>query len=124
MLFFLFLLNLCFLFLFFSCFFVFCSPFHNFFIFCIFEGGAGDRDSEDGRPLSLVNRRPSISAPISTRKPSSSSSRVHTPPLASPSFLSGDGASQSTPKRLTSEGNFNHNFSIYYMLQIVSLNQK
>ncbi|XP_031626559.1 B-cell lymphoma/leukemia 11A isoform X3 [Contarinia nasturtii] len=68
---------------------------------CFPQGGTtGDRDSEDGRPLSLVNRRPSISAPISTRKPSSSSSRVHTPPLASPGFLSGDGAS-STPKRLT-----------------------
>lgn len=61
-------------------------------------GTTGDRDSEDGRPLSLVNRRPSLSAPA--RKPSSSSSRVHTPPLASPGFLSGDGASQSTPKRL------------------------
>lgn len=50
-----------------------------------------------------MNRRPSISAPIGTRKPSTSSSRVHTPPLASPGFLSGDGAS-STPKRLTPDG--------------------
>lgn len=73
-------------------------------IFC-FTGGSTDRDSEDGRPLSLVNRRPSISAPISSRKPSSSS-RVHTPPLASPGFCSGDGAS-STPKRLTPDGKWN-----------------
>lgn len=64
-----------------------------------FAGATGDRDSDDGRPLSLVNRRPSISAPISSRKPSGS--RIHTPPPASPAeLLIGDGAS-STPKRLT-----------------------
>lgn len=72
-----------------------------FFFFFKSGGSTGERDSEDGRPLSLVNRRPSISAPISSRKPSGSS-RVHTPPPASPGFL-GDGAS-STPKRLSSEG--------------------
>lgn len=66
-------------------------------------GATGDRDSDDGRPLSLVNRRPSISAPISSRKPSGS--RIHTPPPASPAeLLIGDGAS-STPKRLT-DGKF------------------
>lgn len=66
--------------------------------FAYFPGVSGDRDSDDGRPLSLVNRRPSISAPITSRKPSGS--RVHTPPPTSPSeLLIGDGAS-STPKRL------------------------
>lgn len=64
-------------------------------------GSTGERDSDDGRPLSAANRRPSISAPISARKPSGSS-RVHTPPPASPGFL-GDGAS-STPKRLATDG--------------------
>lgn len=68
------------------------------------SGTSGDRDSDDGRPLSLANsRRPSISAPISRK---SSTSRVHSPPLASPSshhHLLEDG-STSTPKRL-SEGN-------------------
>jgi B-cell lymphoma/leukemia 11A len=68
------------------------------------SGTTGDRDSDDGRPLSLANsRRPSISAPISRK---SSTSRVHSPPLASPSshhHLLEDG-STSTPKRL-SEGN-------------------
>lgn len=65
------------------------------------SGTSGDRDSDDGRPLSLANsRRPSISAPISRK---SSLSRVHSPPLASPgSHLLEDG-STSTPKRL-SEG--------------------
>lgn len=61
----------------------------------------GDRDSDDGRPLSLTNsRRPSISAPISRK---SSTSRVHSPPLASPSSHILEDGSTSTPKRL-SEG--------------------
>lgn len=65
------------------------------------SGTSGDRDSDDGRSLSFANsRRPSISAPISRK---SSISRVHSPPLASPtSHLLEDG-STSTPKRL-SEG--------------------
>ena len=64
-------------------------------------GGSADRDSDDGRPLTLANsRRPSISAPIS-RKPTSGS-RVHSPPPSSPNELLQDG-STSTPKRL-SEG--------------------
>ncbi|GAB0088627.1 B-cell lymphoma/leukemia 11A [Sergentomyia squamirostris] len=70
-----------------------------------FQGGApGERDGDDGRPLSLVNtRRPSISAPISARKPSGS--RVHSPPLSSPAelLLLGDGGSSSTPKRLSDD---------------------
>lgn len=65
------------------------------------SGTSGDRDSDDGRPLSLANsRRPSISAPISRK---SSLSRVHTPPLASPSSHLLEDGSTSTPKRL-SEG--------------------
>lgn len=64
-------------------------------------GSTGDRDSDDGRPLSLANsRRPSISAPISRK---SSVSRVHSPPLASPSSHILEDGSTSTPKRL-SEG--------------------
>lgn len=75
-------------------------------------GASGDRDSDDGRPLSLVNRRPSISAPISSRKPSGS--RVHTPPPTSPAeLLIGDGAS-STPKRLLG-GMFTNIQFIYFI---------
>lgn len=64
-----------------------------------------DRDSDDGLPLSVVNtRRPSISAPISAKK---ATSRVHTPPPASPRLpapadLCVDGAASSTPKRRAS----------------------
>jgi B-cell lymphoma/leukemia 11A len=62
------------------------------------SGTSGDRDSDDGRPLSLANsRRPSISAPISRK---SSLSRVHSPPLASPSSHLLEDGSTSTPKRL------------------------
>lgn len=64
---------------------------------CMTQGPLNDRDGgDDGRPLSLSNRRPSISAPIANRKPSGS--RIHTPP-PSPADLLADGAS-STPKRL------------------------
>lgn len=95
---------------------------HYNFDFSSSKGGTtGDRDSEDGRPLSLVNRRPSISAPISTRKPSSSSSRVHTPPLASPGFLGGDGTS-STPKRLTPDGKHQH-IDIFSLLHSSTLSK-
>jgi len=67
------------------------------------SGTSGDRDSDDGRPLSLANsRRPSISAPISRK---SSLSRVHSPPLASPSSHLLEDGSTSTPKRL-SEGSY------------------
>lgn len=67
------------------------------------SGTSGDRDSDDGRPLSLANsRRPSISAPISRK---SSISRVHSPPLASPSSHLLEDGSTSTPKRL-SEGSY------------------
>lgn len=66
-----------------------------------------DRDNDDGSlPLSTINsRRPSISAPISSKK--NSGSRVHTPPPASPrlpapSDLCVDGAASSTPKRRAS----------------------
>lgn len=73
----------------------------------MFKGATGDRDSDDGRPLSLVNRRPSISAPI-IRKPSGS--RIHTPPPTSPDELQiGDGAS-STPKRLSDGTTFSRYF--------------
>lgn len=72
------------------------------------SGTSGDRDSDDGRPLSLANsRRPSISAPISRK---SSLSRVHSPPLASPSSHLLEDGSTSTPKRL-SEG--------WYMLRML-----
>lgn len=80
---------------------------------------SGDRDSDDGRPLSLANsRRPSISAPISRK---SSTSRVHSPPLASPSshhHLLEDG-STSTPKRLSEGKNslllfFLYNITLFY----------
>lgn len=66
------------------------------------SGTSGDRESDDdGRPLSLANsRRPSISAPISRK---SSLSRVHSPPLTSPSSHLLEDGSTSTPKRL-SEG--------------------
>ncbi|XP_055603182.1 B-cell lymphoma/leukemia 11B isoform X2 [Uranotaenia lowii] len=75
---------------------------------CYSQGTTGDRDSDDGRPLTLANsRRPSISAPISARK--ASGSRVHTPPPTSPAELLRDGAS-STPKRLNEESeNVSHN---------------
>lgn len=45
---------------------------------CATQNPQMDRDAEEGRPLSLVNRRPSISAPISARKsaPASSSASV------------------------------------------------
>ncbi|XP_037917067.1 B-cell lymphoma/leukemia 11A isoform X2 [Hermetia illucens] len=66
---------------------------------CYSQGPTSDREGDDGRPLSLVNRRPSISAPITSRK--ASGSRVHTPP-PSPADLLADGAS-STPKRLVDE---------------------
>lgn len=67
------------------------------------SGTSGDRDSDDGRPLSLANsRRPSISAPISRK---SSLSRIHSPPLASPSSHLLEDGSTSTPKRL-SEGSY------------------
>ncbi|XP_046801855.1 B-cell lymphoma/leukemia 11A isoform X1 [Lucilia cuprina] len=66
---------------------------------CSTQGPSNDRaDTEDGRPLGLANRRPSLTAP--TRKPSSGS-RIHTPP-PSPADLLADGAS-STPKRLVDE---------------------
>ncbi|GLV31229.1 uncharacterized protein CBL_10961 [Carabus blaptoides fortunei] len=68
-----------------------------------------DRDADDGTlPLSVVNtRRPSISAPINTKKASGSTTRVHTPPPASPRLpapadLCVDGAASSTPKRRAS----------------------
>ncbi|XP_059222554.1 B-cell lymphoma/leukemia 11A [Stomoxys calcitrans] len=68
---------------------------------CTNQGPSNDRiDPEDGRPLGVVNRRPSTSAPISTRKPSGGS-RIHTPP-PSPADMLADGAS-STPKRLVDE---------------------
>ncbi|XP_030759019.1 B-cell lymphoma/leukemia 11B isoform X3 [Sitophilus oryzae] len=66
-----------------------------------------ERDNDDGSlPLSSINsRRPSISAPISSKK--NSGSRVHTPPPASPRLpapgdLCVDGAASSTPKRRAS----------------------
>uniref|UniRef100_A0A0K8U2T6 BCL-11A-like CCHC zinc finger domain-containing protein n=1 Tax=Bactrocera latifrons TaxID=174628 RepID=A0A0K8U2T6_BACLA len=68
---------------------------------CSTQAPSTDRDTDDGRPLSLVNRRPSISAPIISRKTSGSGSRIHTPP-PSPADLLADGAS-STPKRLVDE---------------------
>ncbi|KAL1390377.1 hypothetical protein pipiens_012389 [Culex pipiens pipiens] len=69
---------------------------------CYSQATTGDRDSDDGRPLTLVNsRRPSISAPISSSR-KASGSRVHTPPPTSPAELLRDGAS-STPKRLGDE---------------------
>ncbi|XP_017468634.1 PREDICTED: B-cell lymphoma/leukemia 11A [Rhagoletis zephyria] len=68
---------------------------------CSTQAPTTDRDADDGRPLSLVNRRPSISAPIIIRKASGSGSRIHTPP-PSPADLLADGAS-STPKRLVDE---------------------
>ncbi|CRK97066.1 CLUMA_CG010459, isoform A [Clunio marinus] len=65
------------------------------------SGTSGDRDSDDGRPLSLANsRRPSISAPISRK---SSLSRMHSPPLASPSSHLLEDGSTSTPKRLSED---------------------
>ncbi|CAH1124184.1 unnamed protein product [Ceutorhynchus assimilis] len=64
-----------------------------------------ERDNDDGSlPLGTINtRRPSISAPISSKK-NTGGSRVHTPPPASPrlpapSDLCVDGAASSTPKR-------------------------
>ncbi|XP_060531916.1 B-cell lymphoma/leukemia 11A isoform X2 [Cylas formicarius] len=66
-----------------------------------------DRDNDDANlPLSTINsRRPSISAPITSKK--NPGSRVHTPPPASPrlpapSDLCVDGAASSTPKRRAS----------------------
>lgn len=74
-----------------------------------FPASERDRDSDDGTlPLSVVNtRRPSISAPINTKKASGSTTRVHTPPPASPRLpapadLCVDGAASSTPKRRAS----------------------
>lgn len=68
-----------------------------------------DKDNDEGTlPLSSINsRRPSISAPISSKKASGSSTRVHTPPPASPRLpapadLCVDGAASSTPKRRAS----------------------
>lgn len=63
-----------------------------------------ERDNDDeALPLTTINtRRPSISAPISSKK--STGSRVHTPPPASPRLLAPadlcvDGAASSTPIR-------------------------
>ncbi|XP_045480252.1 B-cell lymphoma/leukemia 11A isoform X1 [Harmonia axyridis] len=63
-----------------------------------------ERDNDDEAiPLTTINtRRPSISAPISSKK--STGSRVHTPPPASPRLLAPadlcvDGAASSTPIR-------------------------
>lgn len=74
-----------------------------------FQGADRERDNDDGAlPLSTINtRRPSISAPISGKKASGSSTRVHTPPPASPRLpapgdLCVDGAASSTPKRRAS----------------------
>lgn len=68
-----------------------------------------ERDSSDdnGPPLSVVNsRRPSISAPMNTKK-GPGSTRVHTPPPASPRLpapgdICVDGGASSTPKRRSS----------------------
>ncbi|KAL9879391.1 BCL11 transcription factor chronophage isoform 2-T11 [Glossina fuscipes fuscipes] len=70
---------------------------------CSNQAPTNDRaDGEDGRPLGLANRRPSISSgPITSRKPSAGGSRIHTPP-PSPADMLADGAS-STPKRLVDE---------------------
>ncbi|TMW48534.1 hypothetical protein DOY81_006385 [Sarcophaga bullata] len=66
---------------------------------CSNQGPSSDRaDNEDGRPLSITSRRPSLTA--SSRK-ATGSSRIHTPP-PSPADVLGDGAS-STPKRLVDE---------------------
>ncbi|KAG5872806.1 hypothetical protein JTB14_038181 [Gonioctena quinquepunctata] len=66
-----------------------------------------ERENDDGNlPLSTINtRRPSISAPISSKK--NLGNRVHTPPPASPRLpapgdLCVDGAASSTPKRRAS----------------------
>lgn len=74
-----------------------------------FQGTDRDRHNDDaGLPLSTINtRRPSISAPISGKKTSGNSTRVHTPPPASPRLpapgdLCVDGAASSTPKRRAS----------------------
>ena len=74
-----------------------------------FTGTDRERDNDDANlPLSTINsRRPSISAPISGKKASGSSTRVHTPPPASPRLpapgdLCVDGAASSTPKRRAS----------------------
>ncbi|XP_073835660.1 BCL11 transcription factor chronophage [Musca autumnalis] len=68
---------------------------------CSNQGPSNDRaDTEDGRPLGVVNRRPSVSANINVRK-TSAGSRIHTPP-PSPADMLADGAS-STPKRLVDE---------------------
>ncbi|XP_058983180.1 B-cell lymphoma/leukemia 11B-like [Musca domestica] len=68
---------------------------------CSNQGPSNDRaDTEDGRPLGVANRRPSVSAPINARK-TSGGSRIHTPP-PSPADMLADGAS-STPKRLVDE---------------------
>lgn len=68
-----------------------------------------DNDANEGAyPLAAINsRRPSISAPISGKKASSSGTRVHTPPPASPRLpapgdLCVDGAASSTPKHRAS----------------------
>lgn len=73
-----------------------------YLLYVNFKAPATDRDSDEGgRPLGVANaRRPSISAPMGTRK-----GRVHTPPPASPALpaphhLLEDGAASSTPKRL------------------------
>lgn len=92
-----------------------CGFLYNIF-FCSNAGTTEDRDSDDGRPLSLVNSRiPTISAPMSARK--SSSSRVHTPPQSSPAELLGDGAS-STPKSLLVDGELS---LLYFSITISSL---
>lgn len=65
------------------------------FLLFFIPGSATDRDSDDGQNLSLQSiRRPSISAPISTKK--STNSRVHTPPANSSVEILEDGVS-STP---------------------------
>lgn len=81
----------------------------NFVASHCFQTTDRDRDNDDGGlPLSTINtRRPSISAPISGKKSSGSSTRVHTPPPASPRLpapgdLCVDGAASSTPKRRAS----------------------
>ncbi|XP_017768034.1 PREDICTED: B-cell lymphoma/leukemia 11A [Nicrophorus vespilloides] len=76
---------------------------------CFGSHGDNHNDNDGGFPLSTINtRRPSISAPISGKKASGSgTTRVHTPPPASPRLpapgdLCVDGAASSTPKRRAS----------------------
>lgn len=75
-----------------------CDKDTSSFAHCYATGGSSDRDPDEGARPAVPARRPSL---LGARRPPSS--RVHTPPPASPALLD-DGAASSTPKRGMDDG--------------------